>query len=99
MRVSPHELTLPHYNAAVRMSDRSRETQRSVQKTAIGRFGPVATMPRLRIQQAPTSTPTGIGRAIAFGNLSVERVNIVGTVLLSRRVRGQVSMIFTLDAT
>ncbi|MFT7509011.1 MAG: hypothetical protein ACI9KS_001184 [Sulfitobacter sp.] len=38
------------------------------------------------------------GRAIAFGNLSVESVNIAGTVLLSRCVRGQVSMIFTLDA-
>ena len=42
--------------------------------------------------------PVGV-RAIAFGNLSVESVNIAGTVLLSRCVRGQVSMIFTLDAT
>ena len=37
-------------------------------------------------------------RAIAFGNLGVEGVNIAGTVLLSRCVRGQVSPIFTLDA-
>jgi len=38
-------------------------------------------------------------RAIAFGNLRLESVNITRTVWLSRCDRDQVSMIFDLDAT
>ena len=61
MRVSPHELTLPHYNAAVRMSDRSRETQCSVQKTATGRFGPITSRKAIKFRNFESSFPAHSG--------------------------------------
>jgi hypothetical protein len=38
-------------------------------------------------------------RAITFGNLRAKKVNVMRTARLSRRVCGQVSMIFDLEAT